>query len=94
MSSEEEYSECATPDIMNYDQKKLVNDKYGSISLCKLFNSKNYFRNNYFLIMVFFDFEEKILILKETHTVESPNSHTPNSHTYSNSYTLFGLTKM
>lgn len=43
MSSEEEYSECATPDIMNYDQKKLVNDKYGSISLCKLFNSKNYF---------------------------------------------------
>lgn len=39
MSSEEEYSECATPDIMNYDQKKLVNDKYGSISLCKLFDS-------------------------------------------------------
>ena len=27
-------------------------------------------------------------------TVESPNSHTPNSNTYPNSHTLFGLTKM
>ena len=27
-------------------------------------------------------------------TVEPPNSHTPNSHTYPNSHTLFGLTKM
>lgn len=35
-TDDEEYSECATPDIMNYDDKKLVNDRYGSISLCKL----------------------------------------------------------
>ena len=34
-SDEEEYSEIATPDLINYDDKKLVNDKYGSISLCK-----------------------------------------------------------
>jgi len=34
-SDDEEYSEIATPDLMNYDDKKLVSDKYGSISLCK-----------------------------------------------------------
>ena len=37
MSSDEEYSEIATPDLINYDDKKLVGDKYGSISLCKYF---------------------------------------------------------
>ena len=37
-SDEEEYSEIATPDLINYDDKKLVNDKYGSISLCKFQN--------------------------------------------------------
>ena len=37
-SDEEEYSEIATPDLINYDDKKLVNDKYGSISLCKFKN--------------------------------------------------------
>ena len=31
----EEYSECATPDIMNFDENKMVGDKYGAISLCK-----------------------------------------------------------
>ena len=35
-SDEEEYSEIATPDLINYDEKKMVTDKYGSISLCKL----------------------------------------------------------
>ena len=34
-SDEEEYSEIATPDLINYDEKKMVTDKYGSISLCK-----------------------------------------------------------
>ncbi len=42
-SDEEEYSEIATPDLINYDDKKLVNDKYGSISLCKFKN----FRKKY-----------------------------------------------
>ena len=28
------------------------------------------------------------------YTLEPPNSHTPNSHTYPNSHTFFGLTKM
>ena len=36
-SDEEEYSEIATPDLINYDEKKMVTDKYGSISLCKFF---------------------------------------------------------
>ena len=39
-SDEEEYSEIATPDLINYDDKKLVNDKYGSISLCKYNNHR------------------------------------------------------
>ena len=32
--------------------------------------------------------------LKKIHTVVSPSSHTPSSHTYPSSHTLFGLTKM
>ena len=42
-SDEEEYSEIATPDLINYDDKKLVNDKYGSISLCKFSNYREIF---------------------------------------------------
>ena len=42
-SDEEEYSEIATPDLINYDDKKLVNDKYGSISLCKFQNFREKF---------------------------------------------------
>ena len=36
-SDEEEYSEIATPDLINYDDKKMVTDKYGSVSLCEYF---------------------------------------------------------
>ena len=36
-SDEEEYSEIATPDLINYDEKKMVTDKYGSISLCEFY---------------------------------------------------------
>ena len=33
-------------------------------------------------------------VIMYVYFIEPPNSHTPNSHTYPNSHTLFGLTKM
>ena len=48
---------------------------------------------SYFSLRV--KFQKSFLIIgKRGNTVESPNSHTQNSHIYPNSHTLFGLTKM
>lgn len=47
-SDEEEYSEIATPDLINYDERKMVNDKFGSVSLCKLF-----FQNSNLVLAIF-----------------------------------------